>query len=100
MVTVLAQALVGAHLVAESDSSSSSNFAFLFLLAGFIFWGYVFLRYRNVDKRHHHESETAAATQSMKADDTFARSLKGLSNSTMQGANHKKVSGALNRFFS
>ncbi len=83
---------------AASDGSDGGpgKLALVLLLAGFVFYGAMFLRYRNVDKRHHHESATAAKTNSMQGYDTHVESLRGLRNSRMQGANSTSVRGPRN----
>lgn len=84
-----------AVLLAKSSSSgSSSSFGYLFLLAGPVFYGYVFFRYRNVGKRHHHESETEATKLNLQQADDRVQSLTGLTNSRIQGANNDSVQGA------
>lgn len=84
------------HILAESDSDSTP-LPYLLFLSGFVFYGYVFLRYRNADKRHRHEKETEAELHNVLVRDDYVRTLKGLSNSKMQGANHTSVRGSLNR---
>lgn len=80
----------------SSDDSGGSGFAYLFLASGFAFYGIIYARYRNAGQRHFHETETEANTQNEQGEDQYLQSLKGLSNSTMRGANHKSVKGALN----
>ncbi|MCL3862499.1 hypothetical protein [Actinotalea sp. K2] len=84
------------ELLASSGSSDGdgSGFAYLFLLSGFIFYGAMFVRYRNTDKRHRHESETKASMHDVRAADQFHRSLRGVSNARMKGANNRQVHGA------
>lgn len=84
-------------ILASSDSSSSSSWSMiglLFFLAGPIFYGYVFLRYRNSDKRFRHEERTRSVKTDLQVRDDLARSLTGLSNSSMQGANNRSVRGS------
>lgn len=85
-------------VVASSGSSDGdgTGLAWLLLLAGPLFYGAMYLRYRNADKRHKHETETRASLHDVRAADHFSRSLKGLSNSTMKGANNRAVRGARN----
>lgn len=83
----------------SSDSSNGNGFAYLFLLAGFVFYGLMYLRYRNVNKRHHHESDTKSRTANIRAGDTFVQSRKGVKDSTMPGANNRKVNGGLRSLF-
>ena len=90
-----ALALPIAQILAESDSEGGAgNVGFLFMAAGFVFYSYVYIRYRNSDKRHRHETETKVELHDIRARDEFYRSLSGLSNSSMEGANDKKVYGA------
>ncbi|MEO7126128.1 MAG: growth/differentiation factor [Nakamurella sp.] len=79
----------------SSDSSGANKIAFLFLFAGFVFYGIMFLRYRNVNKRHHHESDTKSRTANIQAGDTFVHSRTGVTDSNMPGANNKQFNGKL-----
>lgn len=94
----LAFALDSGYVLAESDSDGNA-LPFLLFLSGFVFYGYVFLRYRNADKRHRHEKETEAEIHNVLARDDFVHTLKGLSNSKMNGHNHTNVTGSLNQPF-
>lgn len=88
--------VLGPLIQASSGSSDGNGFAFLFLLAGFVFYGLMFVRYRNVDKRHHFESDTKARTANIQARDTFVRSRTGVTDSSMPGANNNRgVSGGV-----
>ena len=62
------------------------------LSAGFIFFFIFYSRYRNAGARHTHELETKSNIKNLKSDDTFIRSLTGLKNSSMYGANNFSVS--------
>lgn len=90
-------ATTATQVLAETSSDDSGNFAFLFLFSGFVFYGIIYLKYRNTDKRHNHESETEASLHNLREDDRFHRSLKGVSNSKMRGANNHEVRGASKR---
>jgi hypothetical protein len=81
-------------LASGSSSDDGTGFAWLLLLAGPLFYGAMYLRYRNADKRHKHESETRASLHDVRAADHYNRSLTGLSDSRMKGANNRSVQGA------
>ncbi|MDR1358554.1 MAG: hypothetical protein LBJ48_04285 [Coriobacteriales bacterium] len=81
----------------SSDSDAVAAAPLLLLLSGFVFYGYIYARYRNADKRHSHERETSAKTANLGQIDTFIQSRKGLSNARMQGANQDRIEGALNQ---
>ena len=66
-------------------------FGLLLFLSGFVFYGFVYLRYRNTDKRHMHESETEATMLDVRGVDQHINTLKGLKNSKMEGANNHEV---------
>ena len=84
---------------ASSDSDDGGKIGLLFLLAGFLFYGAMYVRYRNTDKRHHYETETRAAMRNMQQADAFAESLRRLRNSKMSGANNTSVHGARKSLF-
>lgn len=91
--SVLASSAADLVLATSSDEDGSS-FGLLFLLSGVVFYVLVWLRYRNVDKRHHHERETRAEMHDLRSDDRLVGSVKGVSNRRMTGANNTEVRGA------
>lgn len=83
-------------VVASSHGSSSGDprlFGLVLLLSGFVFYGWVYLRYRNSDKRHMYESETEAKMLDVRGADQQVNTLKGVKNSKMRGANNREVRG-------
>lgn len=87
--------LAGDVLASGSDSDGFDP-GILLLLSGFLFYGYVFFRYRNADKRHKHESETKSTMLNVQVADQRAGSVKGVKNARMSGANNRNVRGAQN----
>lgn len=65
----------------------------LFLLSGFIYFLIMYLRYRNSNTRHHHETETKKKMFNLRKVDNLIKHQKGLSNSKMSGTNNTRVSG-------
>lgn len=91
--------VLGQTILASSDSSSSDPriFGLLFFLSGFLFYGFMYLRYRNSDKRHHHEAETEARMVDVRAWDQQVDTKRGVSNAKMKGANNHEVRGAVSQ---
>lgn len=83
-----------ALLAAQNDDNNLGVLGLVFLLSGFVFYGVVFLRYRNVNKRHRHEVETSSTRVNLQQEDVLIRSMTGLRNAKMSGANNTAVSGA------
>ena len=96
---VTTDALATVQILAAEGEGDAGTLGLLLLLAGPAFYAFIYFRYRNSHKRHHHEKETEASTHEMRATDRFVQHRKGLSNSSMKGANHTKVHGALRKFF-
>jgi len=97
MLSVAVWAAENGHVFAAGSSDDDSGgLGLVFLLSGFIFYSIIYLRYRNTDKRHSHESETEAMMVNLQETDDFVKSKKGLTNSRMSGANNKIVRGARN----
>lgn len=69
------------------------DYSWLFLLAGFIYFMLMFLKYRNLNARHSYESETKKTISNLKKVDNFIQTKKGLTNSVMIGANNNNVDG-------
>lgn len=86
-------------VAAGSSDDEGGNFGLVFLLSGFIFYAVIYFKYRNVDKRHKHESETEATLHNMEAHDQFLEKRTGLSQREMAGANNNDVRGAQRKFF-
>jgi hypothetical protein len=89
--------LAAAFLLLDSNDSDLAAAAPLLLcLSGFIYFGIMYARYRNSDKRHHHEAETPATIRDLQRYDQFSQHLRRLRNSQMQDRNDSQVDGALN----
>lgn len=65
----------------------------LFLLSGIIYFIIMYARYRNPNARHTYETDTKTNMSNLREIDNFIQSKRGLTNSTMSGANNKKVNG-------
>lgn len=72
--------------------TSDSDYSWLFLLAGFIYFFAVYMKYRNSNARHHHELETKKQMSNLQKVDKLIKRETGLSNSRIKGANNTKVS--------
>ena len=68
-----------------------SDYSFLLLLLGFIYFFVMYLKYRNTDARHHYETETKSQMQNLRRKDEFIRRETGLSNSSINGANNTSL---------
>jgi hypothetical protein len=85
-------------LLAMLDANSEEGgggAALLLLLAGPIYFIIIYARYRNTDKRHHHELETKAAIEDVQASDVFIEHRKRMRNAQINGRNDNAVRGAL-----
>ncbi|EFV15059.1 hypothetical protein [Segniliparus rugosus] len=85
-------------VLAQSGSSSSSSdhskwYGLLCLLGGPGFFMFMYMRYRNTDKRHHHETETASEVANLQSGDRHVDHVTGSSNSQMSGRNERQVRG-------
>lgn len=91
--------VVGEVLVASGDGSDGDPrmFGLLLFASGFVFYGLMYLRYRNSDKRHHHERETEARIVDVRVWDQHVETKKGVKNSRMKGANNNQVRGSISQ---
>jgi hypothetical protein len=64
-------------------------------LAGPLFFGITYARYRNRGERHYHEQETPVRIDNLQVYDNFARHLTEQRSRTIGGANSKQVKGTL-----
>ena len=85
----LLAAIVTIYKILGDDSS----WPWLFLLSGFIYFFVIYNKYRNTGARHSHETETKSNMKNLRSVDEFVKHKTHLSNSTMDKANNKKVSG-------
>lgn len=69
------------------------EYDFLFLLSGIIYFIVNYMRYRNSNARHYHETETKYKMFNLRRIDDLIKRKNGLSNSKMNGANNTKVNG-------
>ncbi|WP_434081172.1 hypothetical protein [Sanguibacter sp. Z1732] len=71
MSTSMMAAASGGPFLAIGSNGDGSSIGLLFFLSGFLFYGLMYLRYRNVDKRHMHARETEAEIDNVRAADDF-----------------------------
>jgi hypothetical protein len=77
-----------------SSDGDEGDLGWLFFTLGFIFYGFMYARYRNRGARHHHEKETKATTDNLRKVDIFVKRKTGLTNARMTGANNTSVRGS------
>ena len=82
-------------LVMPFFSDSEDDFSWLLLTGGFIYYGWMYARYRNKGARHFHEKETKANMDKIRTYDNFVKHRTGLRNARMDGANNSSVRGSL-----
>ena len=82
-----------ATMLTMFSTDKDENWPWIFLLAGPIYFGIIYAKYRNQGARHRHETETKTNMTHLRKVDEFVKKRRGLSNSTMDGANNKRVSG-------
>ncbi len=73
--------------------ASDFKYRKLFLILGFVYFFMIYFRYRNSNARHKHEVETKRNIFNLRKTDNLIKHQKGLSNSTMSGANNNRVRG-------
>ena len=65
------------------------------LTPGFIFYWIKMSKYRNMDKRHKHESDTKSTVNNLKKSDVLHEHRKGLSKSRIEGQNDSDIRGVI-----
>jgi len=73
----------------------NENWRYLCLSLGIIYFLVMYARYRNSGARHTYEKETKRNMTDVRTLDNFVRHERGLSNSTMSGANNNSVNGSI-----
>lgn len=72
-----------------------SDYSFLFLLLGIIFFAVIYFKYRNTNARHKYETETKRNISNLRKVDSLVKREKGLRNSRMNGANNTRLNGKI-----
>jgi hypothetical protein len=80
---------------AFDDAESAYYLGALLFLAGPIFFGVTYARYRNRDARHYHERETPVSMDNLQVYDTFVNRLTEQRTAMISGANSQQVNGTL-----
>ena len=71
-----------------------SDYRYIFLLSGIIYFIVMYARYRNSGARHMHEKDTKSSVSNLKQEDVFIKRRNGLSNARIEGVNNTSVTGA------
>jgi hypothetical protein len=86
--------LLALFALAEDENAAFYLGAALFL-AGPLFFGITYARYRNRGERHYHERETPVTLENLQSYDNFATRLTEQRSSLIAGANSGQVNGTL-----
>ncbi len=73
------------------QSATGSNLAWIFLIAGFIYYSIIYGRYRNTSARHRHEMETTRNVTGLQKKDTLLKHLMHIKNPSMHNTNSNRV---------
>jgi hypothetical protein len=84
-------------LALADDTEGVAYVGAALFLAGPIFFGITYARYRNRGERHYHERETPVRMENLQAYDNFSRRLVEQRSSMIVGANSQQVKGTLAR---
>ncbi len=76
-----------------TEFQSTSQWSYVLLLSGFIFYIVMYLRYRNSNERHNYELETKHEISNLIKVDDFETSKYGLSTARMWGENSTMLKG-------
>ncbi|MDR1796470.1 MAG: hypothetical protein LBR44_03350 [Clostridiales Family XIII bacterium] len=67
----------------------------ILLLTGPVFFVVIYMKYRNIKERHHHESETPVQMTGLQQYDKLAQHLTGQRSPRLRDANDNRVQGSL-----
>lgn len=70
-----------------------SDYSWIFLSIGFLYFALIYGKYRNKDARHTYELETKSEMSNLYSADKFVQHVSGLTNSEIRGMNNKCVNG-------
>lgn len=87
--------LLGMIFLSSKNKDSNNMFWCVTFLAGFVYYMFIYLRYRNTNARHKHESETKATVRNMERRDDYQDTRKGLRSPNIEGRNDTYASSSL-----
>lgn len=79
-------------LFSSKEKDSKNLFFCITFLAGFIYYAWIYFRYRNSKARHKHESETEAKVRNMERRDDYQDTRTGLESPFIEDCNDSFVS--------
>lgn len=82
------------QVMASSGGGDGGQIGLLFFLSGFLFYGIMFMRYRNTDKRHMHARETEAVMDNVQASDDYLGERTRLTKKHIEGGNELQIEGS------
>lgn len=89
----IAAILAAVYISMTNTSKEDAGYEWVLIVCGFVFYYYMYTRYRNYDARHTYEAETKYKTSNMVKVDEFLRSRYNLKNKTLDGANNYEIYG-------
>lgn len=73
-----------------------SDYSYLFLTIGIIYFLTIYFKYRNSNARHKYETETKSEMSNLRKVDTYLTRKTGLTNSKIEGVNNTTISSSTN----
>ncbi len=70
-----------------------SDYRWIFLIAGFLYFFIIYSKYRNQGARHTYETDTKTNVSNLKSVDKFITTRRGLTNHRINGCNNTTVTG-------
>lgn len=76
-----------------TEFQDSRNYFWILLVSGFVFYFTIYVRYRNLDERHHYENETKHEISNLLCEDIFLKKLTDLTDDKIKGENSSELKG-------
>lgn len=76
-----------------TEFQDSRNYFWILLVSGFVFYFTIYVRYRNLDERHHYENETKHEIKNLLCEDIFIKKLTDLTDDKIKGENSSELKG-------
>jgi len=88
--------IIGLLIISSGDENIVPGL--FFLLTGVVYYGIIYMKYRNTNVRFEHEKETRTLIDNIEQSDVYIKRLKRLKNGLIKGLNTKSVNynGTLN----
>lgn len=90
-VSAVIEIIAAVLMIYFKNNVTDSQWTYIFLITGFVYFFIIYSRYRNADARHSYEYETKRQIKNMQKKDQLIRRLKHITRDEIPGANNERI---------